>query len=83
MVAARKLATNRQNAQKSTGPRTPEGKARSSRNGTSHGLSGELILTDDERGAILARRRAKIAAECPPAGMTARRPLVDEVAAWR
>jgi len=32
------LAANRANAQKSTGPRTEEGKARSSQNATTHGL---------------------------------------------
>ena len=35
-VSARKIAANRANAQKSTGPRTPAGKARTSRNSCLH-----------------------------------------------
>jgi len=43
--AAQCAATNRENAAKSTGPRTPEGKAASSKNRLAHGLcSASLIL---------------------------------------
>ncbi len=44
-VSARKRRANRRNAQHSTGPRTPEGKARASRNATSHGIfCRDLVL---------------------------------------
>ena len=39
---------NRANAQHSTGPRTPEGKARSSRNALCHGLSSHTALLPSE-----------------------------------
>ena len=38
MTSERQLATNRQNALNSTGPRTPAGRAISSLNATRHGL---------------------------------------------
>jgi hypothetical protein len=38
MTTDRQLAANRANAQHATGPRTPQGKAVSSRNNTRHGL---------------------------------------------
>ena len=50
MSSAAQIAANAANAQHSTGPRSPEGKARSSQNATRHGLtSARLIVRDDER----------------------------------
>jgi hypothetical protein len=47
-ISEKKLQANRRNAQKSTGPKTPEGKARSSRNAIKHGLLAQQILIDDD-----------------------------------
>ena len=47
-VSDKQLAANRANAQKSTGPKTPEGKAISSRNSTRHGLCGRIVNLDPE-----------------------------------
>jgi hypothetical protein len=51
-VSASQLQANRANAQKSTGPRTEEGKRRSRLNGLRHGLTGQVsIMTDENRAA--------------------------------
>jgi hypothetical protein len=47
-ISARKLAANWRNARKSTGPRTAEGKARSSRNAVSHGVYCRDVLIPGE-----------------------------------
>jgi hypothetical protein len=50
-----RLRANRLNAQKSTGPRTEEGKQRSSLNATRHGLTGQVLtLTAEELKALQA-----------------------------
>jgi hypothetical protein len=43
-----RIETNRRNATQSTGPRTDEGKARSSRNATRHGLCSRTALLSTE-----------------------------------
>ena len=42
-ISARKLAANRANAQRSTGPRTAEGKAKSRRSAVTHGLTARFF----------------------------------------
>ena len=50
---------NKENAQASTGPKTPEGKLRASQNAFKHGLdSKRLVLTEDETPLFLQIRAA-------------------------
>ena len=48
MATRRQKKANRKNAKRSTGPRTPEGKARSSQNASRHGLFARDTLLPDE-----------------------------------
>ena len=51
-VSEKQIEANRRNAQRSTGPRTAEGKARSSLNNLRHGLTGQItVLPEEDREA--------------------------------
>src|SRR5215472_4808961 len=55
MATAAQIAANRANAQKSTGPRTPEGKAASSLNALKHGMDAASIVIPGEDPAEYER----------------------------
>ncbi len=54
MSSQSKLDANRNNARRSTGPKTPEGKAASARNSLKHGLlASDTVLPDEDSQAFL------------------------------
>lgn len=55
-VSEAQLAANRANAQLSSGPATPEGKAKSSQNALKHGLTGATVLLPTDDAAEYERR---------------------------
>ena len=59
-ISAKQLAANRRNAKRSTGPKTPEGKARSSKNAIKHGLLSQhaVITTGDEKSGGIVESQA-------------------------
>ncbi len=79
-----RAAVNRANAQKSTGPKTEQGKAASSQNAFKHGLYSKALLIPGEDRADSEALRADLAAEHRPLGVTEEL-LVDEIAQhyWR
>lgn len=79
-----RIRANRENARRSTGPRTAAGKARSRLNGLRHGLRAEtLILPGEDAEALEARRRAWVGELAP--GSEVERFLVEDAvaASWR
>jgi hypothetical protein len=77
--AARRAEINRQNAQRSTGPRTFPGKLASSRNATKHGLAGGQIIIPGEDPAAFDALLAALVEEHQPANATEEL-LITEVA---
>jgi hypothetical protein len=67
MATIRQIRANQQNAKRSTGARTEEGKHASSRNGLTHGMTAAKQMHDDEE-AILEARRDGLTAEYKPVG---------------
>ncbi len=57
MVSKKQVSANRENAKKSTGPKTPGGKAKSAQNATTHGLTAhyDVIRTESQEDFDLYR----------------------------
>ena len=67
MTSRRQIEANRRNAQSSTGPRTPEGRAISSANATRHGVLSSNFVAAHENGALFAELRTQLMDEFEPA----------------
>ena len=71
MTSALKIASNQANCLRSTGPRTPPGRAASSRNAVTHGLSGSAtaaLMASEEGRDLLEARKAQWRPEFDPRG---------------
>jgi hypothetical protein len=68
MTSERQAEANRQNAQKSTGPRTPAGKAVVALNGIKHGLLSRESLIKGESEAELVDFGKRLRAKLAPVG---------------
>jgi len=85
MITQRQLRANRRNAKKSTGPRTPEGRAACRLNALKHGLAAaDVILPSAEDQTAFAQLRAAFEQEYRPSTPAEQQTLYDLVAArWR
>jgi hypothetical protein len=68
-ISDRKRLANQRNAEKSTGPRSEEGKKRSSMNGVSHGVFCQDLLLPGEDVDELKRFRDALLIDLNPVGM--------------
>ena len=83
-MSSQRLEANRLNAKRSTGPKTPSGKARSSMNARKHGLTGKSIVIGDEDPKEFDAFRAALEHDLQPS-TALESALVDRLAGllWR
>src|SRR5215208_5294387 len=84
MTSDKKKEANRRNALKSTGPKTPEGKAAVRLNALRHGILAKETLLPEEDGEALSELGQTLRAELQPVGELENL-LVDRIVAsyWR
>ncbi|MBW7998565.1 MAG: hypothetical protein FVQ81_18725 [Candidatus Glassbacteria bacterium] len=68
MATKKQIAANRRNARKSTGPRTEEGKERSSQNAVKHGLTSRRAVLADEDPKQFLEFRIEVHEDLGPMG---------------
>ena len=84
MATEKQFEANRQNAQKSTGPKTPEGRAAVRLNGVKHGLTAETIVLKGESEADFTNLFDSLEAEHAPTSPTEEALVVQlAMATWR
>src|SRR5215469_12984592 len=69
MIPSTRADINRQNASRSTGPVTPEGKRKASLNALRHGLTGQTVVLPEEDLAAYQKHCAQFHAELKPQGL--------------
>jgi hypothetical protein len=84
MATKTQLEANRANARRSSGPKTPAGKARSRMNAVKHGLTAREVVSRNEDPAEFEALRLGLEADFAPK-MTLEHELVDRLAGlfWR
>ena len=84
MATEKQIAANRRNAQKSTGPRTPEGRAAVRLNGVTHGLTAETLVLKGESEGDFKALFESLEAEHQPTTPTEETLVADlAMAVWR
>ena len=68
MISDKQLAANRANAQFSTGPLTPEGKARTRYNAVTHALTGQLTIVAPSEQSAFTGLSDRLTADLKPCG---------------
>src|SRR5918998_2281297 len=68
MASKKQIQANKQNALKSTGPKSPEGKASARLNATKHGLLSQEALLPGEDEEALKELGERLRAELQPVG---------------
>jgi hypothetical protein len=82
--SARRIAANRANAQKSTGPITPSGRARAALNAFKHGLATDRVILQGEEAAEFEHLRASMLEHYQPVGLEQTAMFDDMLSAfWR
>jgi hypothetical protein len=84
MATKTQLEANRANARRSSGPKTPEGKARASMNAVKHGLTAKMIVIGDEDPAQFEILRKVLEERYEPSSLLERE-LVERITGilWR
>ena len=68
MASKKQIEANRKNAKKSTGPKTGEGKAKSSMNALKHGLTSQRVWLNEEEERDFKEFRLGLVDEMEPWG---------------
>ena len=84
MTTEKQIIANRRNSQSSTGPKTEDGKQKSSQNAVTHGLLAKAVIIHGEKLSAFEKFRQSLLVDLQPEGAMENL-LVEKIAnyAWR